>query len=519
MRSIREVLRLSKQCGLSHRQIGNSVGISSSTVSDYLGRAKVAGLTWPLSDDLDDTTLDALLFPPQSSFPSARPEPDFAHVHRELKRKGVTKELLWQEYKEQCPTGFQYSSFCDKYKAWLGKINVTMRLNHLAGDKVFSDFAGAKLKITDKVTGEVTPAHIFVCALGASSYFFAEAFLDETTESWCAGHVAAFNYFGGSPTTIVPDNPKSAVNQPCRYEPQINAGFLDMASHYSCAVIPARVRRPKDKAKVESAVGVATRWILARLRNRDFHSLHELNVAVKELLEDANNRPFKKLPGSRKSAFEEIDKPALKPLPDRPFEYAEIRKARVGVDYHVEFEGHWYSCPYNLVRKEVELRVTRTTVEILHNHRRVASHSRDFHRGKHSTSDEHMPAAHREYMKWNPSRLITWAEQYGAASKQLIEAILDSKRHPEQGFRTCMGILRLAKEFGGARLNAACYRAFATRAWSYTSVKSILKTGLDRRPLPEDEGPVQLEIAQHANLRGASYFFIEENKNATSTNN
>jgi transposase len=519
MRSIREILRLSKQCGLSHREIGKSVGVSASTVGEYLGRAKAAGLSWPLPDHLDDTALDALLFPPPPALPFARPEPDFRLAHLELKKKGVTKLLLWQEYKEQNPDGYQYSQFCERYRNWLGTVNVTMRIHHKAGEKVFSDFAGKQLKVTDRETGEVSSAHIFVCALGASSYCFAEAFLDESTASWCAGHVGAFQYFGGSPSVIVPDNPKAAITQPCKYEPIINAAFLEMASHYSCAVIPARVRRPKDKAKVESAVGVVTRWILAKLRNREFYSLHELNVAIKELLDDANNRPFKKLPGSRKSTFEAIDKPALNPLPDRPFEFAEFHKARVGVDYHVEFEGHWYSCPYQLVRQEVELRVTRTTVEILHKHRRIASHSRDFHKARHSTIPEHMPKAHREQMSWDPPRLVNWAAMYGPATRQLIEAILESKPYPEQGFRSCFGILNLGKEFGGERLNAACHRAFATRAWSYSSVKSILKTGLDHRPLPQEDIPIQLKIAQHTNLRGASYFFAKEDLNASSTNN
>jgi len=517
MRSIREILRL-RQCGLSHRQIGEAVHKSSATVGGYLARAAAAKLTWPLPEGLDDFALEALLFPPQAELQNARPEPDFAHIHTELKRKGVTKILLWQEYKEQNPDGLQFSQFCDRYKKWLGAINVTMRIQHVAGEKVFSDFAGKKLKLTDRDTGEVSDVHIFVCAMGASGYFFADAFLDETSQSWCAGHVNAFSYFQGTPAIIVPDNPKATITQPCRYEPIINATFLEMASHYSCAVIPARVRKPKDKAKAELAVGLATRWILARLRNHTFFSLHEIKVAIKELLEDANNRPFKKMPGSRKSMFVELDQPALNPLPERPFEFAEFRKARVGIDYHVEFEGHWYSCPYHLAKQEVELRITASTVEIIHKHRRIASHSRDFHKAKHSTLPEHMPKSHREYQTANPPRLIGWAEMYGQGTKLLIEAILESKPHPEQGYRACIGILKLGKEFGGDRLNAACNRAFATRAWSYTSVKSILKTGLDQRPLPSETEPIQLKLP-HINLRGASYFFVKEEQNASTTNN
>ncbi len=517
MRSIREILRL-RQCGFSHRQIGAAVHKSSATVGGYLARAEAAKLTWPLPEALDDIALEALLFPPQAELQNARPEPDFTHIHKELKRKGVTKILLWQEYKEQNPDGLQLSQFCDRYKKWLGAVNVTMRIQHIAGEKVFSDFAGTKLKLTDRETGEVRDAHIFVCALGASGFFFADAFLGETSESWCAGHVEAFNYFQGAPSIIVPDNPRAAITQPCKYEPIINATFLEMASHYSCAVIPARVRKPKDKAKAELAVGLATRWILARLRNRTFFSLHEIKVAIKDLLEDANNRPFKKMPGSRKSMFLEIEQPALKALPARPFEFAEIPKARVGIDYHVEFDGHWYSCPYQLAKQEVELRITDRTVEIIHKHRRVASHSRDFHKAKHSTIPEHMPKSHREYLNANPPRLVGWAEMYGQGAKQLIEAILESKPHPEQGYRACIGILKLGKEFGSERLNAACNRAFATRAWSYSSVKSILKTGLDQRPVPSETEPIQLKLP-HVNLRGASYFFVKEESNASTTNN
>jgi transposase len=518
MRRIREILRLYLDCKLSHRQIAQSVGVSRSTVAEYLARASGAGLPWPLPHDLDDAALEKMLYPPPLQPPARRPEPDWNYVNSELKRKGVTLLLLWQEYKEQHPEGYQYSQFCDRYRQWRNSVNVTMRLPHHAGEKTFSDFAGAKLKVIDQETGEVRFAHLFVTALGASSYTYAEAFWTEGTESWCLGHVHGFEYFGGAPKFIVPDNPKTTVTRACPYEPELNPTFQEMAAHYGCAVLPARVRRPRDKAKVESAVGVATRWIVARLRNGTFFSLTELNRAIRQLLEDMNTRPFKKLPGSRRTSFESLDGPALKPLPGHVFEIAEIRKARVHIDYHVEFDGHWYSVPYQLARKEVEVRATTSTIEILFRGKRVASHVRSPKKGSFTTVPEHMPKAHRQYLEWSPSRMIQWASSFGPATKEAIERILESKPHPEQGYRRCLGILKLGKLVGSDRLECACQRALATGALSYRSIKSILEHGLDRLPLPAAEFPTQLRI-HHENIRGASYFIQKEDSDAHTANN
>lgn len=505
MRRIREILRLCLELGLSQPKIAESMRISSSTVNRLVLRANAAKLSWPLPDDLDDAALEKLLYPPTKGRSQRRPEPDWNHIHEQLKLKGVTLSLLWQEYKEQHPDGYQMSQFFDRYRDWRAKLNISMRQVHRAGQKAFSDFAGAKFQLTDRETGVVTYAHLFVSVLGASNYTFAEVFHDQSSESWCTGQAHAFQFFDGVPEVVVPDNPKAAINKPCRHEPEINQAFQSMASHFGCAVIPARVRKPKDKAKVEAAVGIVTRWIFARLRNRDFYSLEELRLAVRPLLEELNNRPFKKLPGSRRTAFENIDKPALRPLPATPYEYFEIHKATVGFDHHIEFEKHWYSVPYQLVRKQVEIRVTDSTIEVLFAGKRIASHLRSRREGEHSTIDEHRPKSHREYAKRSPERLLSWASSIGPATKRVIELAFESKAHPEEAYNRCFGILKLGKHNGAERLEAACQRGLATGAISYRSIKSILQNGLDRRPLPPSEFPTQLRIV-HQNIRGASYF-------------
>lgn len=505
MRRIREILRLCWELRLGQTKVAEILGISSSTVNRLVIRATTAGLSWPLPCELDDTALERLLYPPPEDRPRQRPEPDWNHIHAQLKLKGVTLVLLWQEYKEQNPDGYQLSQFCDLYRRWRSLLNITMRQVHRAGDKAFSDFAGAKFKIIDQATGEVKFAHLFVSSLGASNYTFADVFWDESSQSWCNGQAAAFRYFQGSTAVIVPDNPKAAVNKPSRYEPELNEAFKEMAAHFGSAVIPARIRHPRDKAKVESSVGVATRWIFARLRNREFFSLEELRQAIRPLLEDLNNRPFKKLPGSRRTAFETIDKPALRPLPDNFYEYFEIHKVTVNFDYHVEFDGHWYSVPYQLVRKTVELRVTASAVEVLHGGKRVASHLRSMTKGGQTTLDIHRPKSHRQYAQRSPERLIDMAAQVGPATKQIIEMAFEERAHPEEVYNRCSGILKLGKRLGSDRLEAACQRGLFTGATSYRSIKSILATGLDRRPLPNSEPSNQLRIA-HNNIRGASYF-------------
>ena len=403
MRKIREVLRLYFAAALSIRAIARSLGTSPSTVGDYLRRAKVAGLSWPVPESVDDTGLERRLFPAPPSSRTERPLPDWSEVHRELRRKSVTLSLLWQEYKETHPEGLQYSWFCDQYRAWAGKLDLVMRQDHRAGEKLFVDYAGQTVPVVVRETGGVRQAQVFVAVLGASSYTFAEATWTQTLQDWTASHVRAFEFIGGCPELVVPDNLRSGVSRAHRYEPDLNPTYHDLARHYGVAVLPARVRRPRDKAKAEVAVQVVERWILAALRHRTFFSLVELNAAIAELLERLNTRPFRKLPGSRRSQFELLDRPALRPLPDSPYVFAEWKAVRVSMDYHVEVDGHYYSVPHALVRRQLDVRLTARTVECFHRGQRVASHVRSPAKGRHTTAAEHMPEKHAGWATGHPT--------------------------------------------------------------------------------------------------------------------
>ncbi len=503
MRQIREVLRQKWGLGLSNRQIARGCGLSRPTVADYLRRAIAAGLSWPLSSEIDDEELERKLFPP--SMPAVvRPLPDWSVVNQEFKRKGVTLALLWDEYKAVNPEGLQYSGFCQHYRRWLCKVDVVMRQTHRAGEKLFVDYAGQTMPVIDPKTGEMVDAQIFVAVLGASNFTYAEATWTQGLPDWIGSHVRAFNYLGSLPAIIVPDNLKSGVHLAHRYEPELNRTYEEMGQHYGVAIIPTRSAKPRDKAKVESGVLVVERWILARLRDRQFFSLVELNTAIAELLEVLNNRPFKKLPGTRKSLFESLDRPAMQPLPATPYQYAEWQKVRVNIDYHVAIDKHYYSVPYQLVKQQLEARITTNTVELLHKGKRVASHRRAYQPGRHTTVNAHMPKAHREYAEWTPERLVRWARETGPATAKLVATILGSRPHPQHGFRACLGIMRLGKHYSTPRLEAASRRALVIGSCSYKSVESILKNGLDRKPLP----PITLDTPaiEHHNLRGADYY-------------
>ncbi len=504
MRKIREVLRLKWEGNLSHRAIARSCGISHSTVTDYIRRVQDAGLCWPLPETLDEDQLYLMLFPKSApTLEQPTPQPDLQYIHRELRRKGVTRRLLWLEYRESHPDGYGYSRFCELYRLWAKKLDPPMRLTHKAGEMMFVDYAGQTVRVVDPETGEIQEAHIFVATLGASSYTYTEAHWAEDLPNWIAGHVAAFGYFGGVPEIVTPDNPKVGVKHPSRYEPDLNPTYLDMAEHYGTVVLPARIRRPKDKAKVEVGVLVVERWILARLRNRTFFGLGELNQAIRKLLEDLNHRTMEHLGKSRYEFFEELDRPALKPLTAEPYEFAVWKKAKVHIDYHVEFEKHYYSVPHELIKEKVWIRATRYTVEIFHKHRRVTSHLRCRVKGRHSTHAGHMPANHRHYAEWSPERFLRWAEEIGPQTQALIETALSTRRHPQQAYRTCLGILGLAKRYTKDRLEAASGRALASGICSYKGIKNILDTGLDQVPL---EKPVSKRLGPHANIRGPYYY-------------
>ena len=403
MRKIREVLRLTHALGMSRRLVGEATGIGKTAVGEYVRRAAVAGLSWPIPDEIDDAELERRLFPPADTAScAARTEPDWSHIHAELKRRGVTLALLWQEYRAEHAQGYAYSWFCERYSDWRKRISPTMRQTHLAGEKLFVDWAGDTMPVFDPTTGEEHRAHIFVAALGASNYTYAEARWTETLPDWIGAHVNALAAIGGVPKALVPDNLKAGITKPSRYEPGINRTYQDLADHYGCVVLPARVMKPRDKAKVEVAVQIVQRFVLAKLRNRRFFSLAELNAAIRDCVMAINAKVMRRVGKSRNELLETLDRPALNALPTTPYSYAEWKRARVAPDYHIEVADHYYSVPSKLIRETVEARITSTTVEVFHKGQRVASHAFSAVRSRHTTITEHMPSAHRRYAEWTP---------------------------------------------------------------------------------------------------------------------
>jgi transposase len=503
MRRTREILRLKLEARLSNRQVGRATGVSCSTVSDTMTRFRASGMSWPLPDTMSDSTLERSLYRPCGEVATDEHEPDWEYVHREMRRKHVTLMLLWTEHKENHPDGYQYSWYCERYRAWAARLDPVMRQEHKAGEKLFVDWAGDTMSVVDPDTGEVRAAYVFLAVLGASSYTYAEACFSQDTDAWLSAHSRAFTFLGGVPEILVPDNLKTGVKTPDRYEPEIARGMADLAAHYGVAVIPARVRKPRDKAKVEAGVLHAYRHIFAPMRNRVFFSLSDLNEAIAERVTLINERPFKKLSGSRATVFADLDLPALSPLPAEPYVHRTRKSARVHIDYHVELAGHFYSVPHHLVREEVEIVFTDAIVEVFFDGQRVASHVRSLLRGRATTDAAHMPASHREQASWTPERIDAWASRTGPATEALVAAIMSSRRHPELGFRSCLGILRLSKTHGEERLEAACARALEHGARSYKSVKSILERRLEAVPLSQ-EPPAPM--AAHDNVRGPTYY-------------
>lgn len=505
MRTLREVLRLYLCLHLGVRAIARACRVSPATISDYARRARVAQLSWPLPPELDnDAALNRLLFPDEGHPKTTRPEPDWARIHLELRRKHVTKQLLWEEYKSEQPDGYQYSQFCDRYSRWVATVGVTMRQTHRAGEKMFVDFSGDGIDVIDPKTGEVSVAKLFVSVLGASNLTYVEPVFSEDLQTWVGCHVRALDFIGGVSELWVPDNLKSGVKTPNRYEPVVNRTYEELAAHYGAAVLPARIYKPRDKAKVEQGVLLAERWIIAALRKRTFFSLEEVRAAVKPLVEKLNNRPMRRLKKSRREVFEELERGALKPLPAARYEFATWARPRVHIDYHVELEDHFYSVPYQLVGKQLELRATEMTVELFLGGSRVASHVRRNEKGKHTTKPEHMPRSHREHAEWTPVRLVEWAKKTGPSTAKLVEEIMRRRVHPQQGFRACLGILHLGKRYEVARIESACARALRVRACTYKSVVAILRNNLDREPVVEEASPASLPL--HENIRGPDYF-------------
>jgi transposase len=505
MRKTAEILRLKHEVGLTNRQIARSCGVGRATVSNYLTRAAQAGLSWPLPEGLDEDELQTVLFPdgPERP-PSGRPLPDMEQVHKELRRAGVTLQLLWEEYRTTHPDGYAYTQFCEYYRRWRAPLEVTLRQRHTAGEKTFVDWAGDKVYWVDPETGEACPAFLFVAVLGASDYTFARAYPDQQLAHWIQAHVDACAYFGGVTRLWIPDNPKTGTTGPCYYEPTLHRSYQELADHYGTAILPTRVAAPRDKAKAEGAVLHAERQILARLRHQTLFGLGALNAAIDAHLTQLNQRPFQKLTGTRAQLFAELDRPLLGALPEHPFELGEWRRAKVNIDYHIQVDWHCYSVPYLLVHQEVEVRLSHRTVEVFHRGRRVAAHARSGHRGGFSTEAAHRPKAHQRHLEWTPGRLIAWAAQIGPHCQAALTTLLESKPHPEQGYRACLGIMRLGRDYGRQRLEAACQRACALGTCSFRSLRSILQAKLDQQPLP---GPRSLPPRpEHGNLRGRTYY-------------
>lgn len=504
MRKIREVLRLTHELGLSVRQVCEATGVGKTAVCEYVHRARVIGITWPIPAEITDTELERRLFTSAGFHEgSTKPVPDWTKVHEELKRRGVTLMILWEEHRAEHVDGHGYSRFCELYGEWRKRLSPTMRQTHVAGDKLFVDWAGDTVPIIDPMTGDVHEAHLFVAALGASSYTYAEARWSETLPDWIGAHVNALDFIGGVPKALVPDNLKAGITKPSRYEPGVNRTYQDLADHYGFVVLPARVRRPRDKAKVEAAVGIVSRFVCGKLRNRRFFSLVELNEAVRECVTTINTKVMKPLKQSRDDLYDTLDRPALRELPRERYQYAEWKRCTVAPDYHVEVDDHYYSVPFTLLRETVDARFTDGTIEVFHKGKRIASHLRSRLAHKHTTTPEHMPSSHRRYAEWSPARLLREAEKIGPATATLFAAIMKAKPHPEQGFRSCLGILSLIKSYGPERIEAAARRGNEIGATTYGSIKSILQNGLDRafNQNTPDPSPIR-----HVNIRGRGYY-------------
>lgn len=507
MHVLEEVLRMRHECGRSQREIARACGLSAGAVNQVLQRAARAGVGWPLPAELGEEGLQERLYgsPAGGRRDARRDALDFAGMHAQLsRRKSLTLRQLWREYREAEPEGYGYSQFCELYREWKARRSPVMLQEHQAGEKLFVDYAGQTVPVRDPESGEERAAQVFVAVLGASSYCYAEASWGQDVESWLGSHVRALEYFGGSPEVLVPDNLRSGVTRASRYEPVVNRSYKELARHYGMAVVPARPYRPRDKAKVEAGVQLVERSVLEALRERRFESLGECNAAIGELLEEINGRPFQQRAGTRRELFEELDRPRLRALPAERYEYAAWLRARVNVDYHVAVAGHRYSVPCELVREEVEVRLTAGCVEVLHRGRRVAVHARSRQRGGFTTEAAHRPRAHREHGAWPPERMRAWAGTHGPHTAELVGQWLDGE-YPQERYGACLGLIRLANRYEAGRVEAAARRALHYGTVSYAGVKEILARGADRLELEEAEAEADPPVA-HGNVRGGAYY-------------
>lgn len=503
VRKIREIIRLKWESKLSNRAISRACKVSNSTVGEYVRRAQAAGIGWPLPSEMDEAELYRIMFPERTALPGVeKPLPNWEEVKWELSRDGVTLKLLWMEYIERYPQGYKYTQFCEHYRRWCQKKYPGMRRLHKAGEEMEVDYAGTSIAITNPQTGEVVQAHVFVAILPASNYLYAEVQSRQDLCCWINGHVRALQYFGGVARIFRPDNLKAGVKSPHYYEPEINPSYQEMAEYYHAAVLPARVGKPKDKASVENGVQNVERWVIAPLRERTFFSIAEANRAVWELLDKLNQRVMGHVGKSRRQLFEQIDRPALRPLPERPFEFALWKKARVNIDYHVAFDKHFYSVPHPLIHEEVEIRATERLLEVFHRGKRVAVHPRSPHPGRFTTRGEHMPSNHRFVSDVNADWLMRSAGEVGPQTLQMISALLKSRRYPQQAYRSCLGILSLAKKHNRQQLENACQVALEAKLLSYQEVKAELSR-LEKLSHPN---ALPLSFPAHENIRGDTYY-------------
>lgn len=513
MQKIKDVLRWHLLGGMSsRRQLARAAGCGKSAVSDCLRRAAAAGLSdWAAVAQLDEGQLARRLYPPASGAvvrEAARPLPDWVRVREELARRDhqMTLALLWQEYKGEHPDGYQYSQFAELYRRFERRLSVVLRQAHRAGEKCFVDFCDG-LGLFDEHTGERRGTQLFVGALGASSYTYACATLSQELPVWLDCHVRMYEFFGGVTAITVPDNLRSGITTPDRYEAEVNPSYRELSEHYGTCVIATRVRKPRDKGKVEAAVLVAQRWILAALRHRRFYHLEDLNAAIEPLLARLNERVMRHVKQSRRALYERLDRPALKPLPAQAYQYAEWKQVGVNIDYHIEFDDHFYSAPYTLVGESMWCRATPHTIELIHQGKRITSHVRSFVKYEYSTHAEHRPASHRAHLEWTPSRLIDWGRSVGAHTATVIEHVIRSKPHPEQGYRSALGILRLSRKHSPERLELACARALDIRSPHYRTIKTMLAQRMEG-VRGEQQASASDERASlgAANVRGRGYY-------------
>lgn len=506
MRKIREVLRLHFEARLSVRKISASTKVSVGGIQKLLTKAKALSLTWPLPDGLDDVTLANQFYPRADTRPSQRFEvPDWPEMRKELTRKGVTKHLLWEEYTQQYPNRcYSYSQFCDRYLNWLKKQKRSMRQVHKAGEKLFVDYAGQTMPIVCQATGEVRFAQIFVAVMGASNYTYCDATWSQSLSDWIDSHVKAFEFLGGIPDIVVPDNLRSGVSKACRYDPDVNPSYQQLAAHYGTAIVPARPRKPQDKAKAEVGVQIIERWILARLRHHTFFSLAELNHCIKALLLEVNHKPFKQLKGTRQTWFDAIDKPALAPLPNQRYQYTEIKHVKVNIDYHIQYDHHCYSVPHHLVGEKLELHAKENLIEAYFKNKRVVSHPRKYYPGM-TTTPEHMPKSHQKHHQWSPGRLMNWAQDIGGEVLIWVKSIVAQKQHKEQAYRVCLGLLNLSKTYSDQRLNNACAIANKQHVYRLKYIKDILNSNQDKLIKLDEESSPSLP-QYHENIRGPKSF-------------